>query len=52
MTVFVAHGLKEGEPAREANEEIENLLVSWDEALDLVTRRFSEIQAMPSFFSS
>src|SRR6476469_5171074 len=32
MWIFVARQLTEGPPAREANEEIENLLVSWDEA--------------------
>ena len=36
MWIYVARGLKEGPPAREANEEIENLLVSWDEALAMV----------------
>jgi ADP-ribose pyrophosphatase len=38
MWIYVARGLKEGPPAREANEEIENLLVSWDEALAMVDR--------------
>jgi ADP-ribose pyrophosphatase len=38
MWVFVARGLTEGEHAREANEEIENLVVSWDEALAMIDR--------------
>jgi ADP-ribose pyrophosphatase len=38
MWIFVARGLKEGPPAREANEEIENLLVSWEDALAMVDR--------------
>lgn len=38
MWVFVARGLTPGEPAREANEEIENLVVSWDEALAMIDR--------------
>jgi ADP-ribose pyrophosphatase len=38
MWIYIARGLKEGPPAREANEEIENLLVSWDEALAMVDR--------------
>ena len=42
MWIFVAKGLAEGPPAREPNEEIENLVVSWDEALAMVDRR--EIQ--------
>ena len=36
--VFVAHGLTPGDPAREANEEIENLIVSWAEALAMIDR--------------
>ena len=40
--IFVAKGLMPGPPAREANEEIENLVVSWDDALAMVDRR--EIQ--------
>jgi ADP-ribose pyrophosphatase len=36
--VFVATGLTPGEPAREANEEIENLIVSWSEALAMIDR--------------
>jgi ADP-ribose pyrophosphatase len=39
MRIFVAKGLTEGPPAREANEEIENLVVSWEEALAMVDRR-------------
>ena len=42
MWIFVAKGLTAGPPAREANEEIENLVVSWDEALAMVDSR--EIQ--------
>jgi ADP-ribose pyrophosphatase len=38
MHVFLATGLTPGPPHREANEEIENLVVTWDEALDLVDR--------------
>lgn len=38
MWIYVARGLKEGPPAREANEEIENLLVSWDDALSMIDR--------------
>lgn len=38
MHVFLATGLTPGEPRREANEEIENLVVTWDEALDMVDR--------------
>jgi len=38
MWVFVAHGLTAGEPAREPNEEIENLLVSREEALAMIHR--------------
>jgi ADP-ribose pyrophosphatase len=36
MWIFIATGLTPGEPAREANEEIENLIVSWDEALAMI----------------
>jgi ADP-ribose pyrophosphatase len=36
MVVFVARNLTPGEPAREPNEEIENLIVSWNEALAMV----------------
>jgi ADP-ribose pyrophosphatase len=42
MWLFVATGLTPGEHAREANEEIENLIVSWDEALAMIDR--GEIQ--------
>jgi ADP-ribose pyrophosphatase len=42
MWIFVAKGLTAGPPAREANEEIENLVVSWDEALAMLDSR--EIQ--------
>jgi ADP-ribose pyrophosphatase len=42
MWIFVAKGLSAGPHAREANEEIENLVVSWDEALAMLDRR--EIQ--------
>ena len=38
MWIFVAKGLTAGEHAREPNEEIENYLVSWDEALALIDR--------------
>ena len=36
MHLFVASELTPGEPQREANEEIENLVLSWDEALAMV----------------
>jgi ADP-ribose pyrophosphatase len=39
MWIYIAKGLTEGPPAREANEEIENLIVSYDEALAMVDRR-------------
>jgi ADP-ribose pyrophosphatase len=38
MWIFVARDLTAGDPAREANEEIENLIVSWDEALAMIDR--------------
>jgi ADP-ribose pyrophosphatase len=38
MWIFVAQDLTEGDPAREANEEIENLVVSWDDALAMIDR--------------
>jgi ADP-ribose pyrophosphatase len=38
MWVFVARGLTSGEHAREENEEIENLVVAWDEALAMIDR--------------
>ncbi len=40
--VFVAQGLTAGDHAREPNEEIENLVVTWSEALNMVER--GEIQ--------
>lgn len=36
MWIFVARGLIEGQHAREANEEIENFIVTWDEALHMI----------------
>jgi len=42
MWIFVAKGLTPGEHAREPNEEIENFIVSWDDALTMIDRR--EIQ--------
>jgi ADP-ribose pyrophosphatase len=38
MWVFVGRELTAGPPAREDNEEIENLVVSWDEALAMIDR--------------
>ena len=38
MWIYVARDLTPGEPAREANEEIENLIVPWDEALAMIDR--------------
>jgi ADP-ribose pyrophosphatase len=38
MWVYVATDLTAGDPAREANEEIENLLISWSDALSLIDR--------------
>lgn len=38
MHVFVAQGLREGAPAREAGENIDNLIVAWDEALAMIDR--------------
>jgi ADP-ribose pyrophosphatase len=38
MWIFIARELSAGEPAREANEEIENLIVSWDEAFQMLDR--------------
>lgn len=38
MYVFLARDLTPGEPRREANEEIENLVIRWDEALAMVDR--------------
>lgn len=42
MWVYVARDLTPGPPAREANEEIENFVVTWDEALAMIDR--GEIQ--------
>jgi ADP-ribose pyrophosphatase len=42
MHVFTAAELKPGPAHREANEEIENLVVDWDEALQMIAR--GEIQ--------
>jgi ADP-ribose pyrophosphatase len=38
MWIYAADGLAAGEPQREPNEEIENLVLTWDEALLLVER--------------
>jgi ADP-ribose pyrophosphatase len=38
MWIFVATELTAGPPAREANEEIENLIVSWEQALTMIDR--------------
>ncbi len=38
MRLFVAHELTAGPPHREANEQIENHVVRWGEALDLIRR--------------
>lgn len=38
MIVYLATDLTPGPPRREANEEIENLVVAWDEALAMVER--------------
>jgi ADP-ribose diphosphatase len=38
MHIYVASELTPGEPRREANEEIENLVLSWDEALAMLDR--------------
>jgi ADP-ribose pyrophosphatase len=38
MWIYVARGLTPGEPKREPNEEIENLVLRWGEALALVER--------------
>lgn len=42
MHLFVAEGLTAGEAAREAGEEIDNLIVPWREAVDMARR--GEIQ--------
>jgi ADP-ribose pyrophosphatase len=36
MHVFVAEGLTAGDPAREAGENIDNLIVRWEDALRMV----------------
>ena len=38
MHAFVASSLTAGTPAREANEQIENLIVAWETAMSMVTR--------------
>jgi ADP-ribose pyrophosphatase len=38
MWVYAAHGLTAGEQKLEPNEEIENLIVTWDEALAMIER--------------
>lgn len=38
MHVFVAEGLTAGDPAREAGEQIDNLVVAWAEALAMIDR--------------
>jgi len=38
MHLFVARDLTAGKPAREAGEEIDNLVVAWDEAVAMVLR--------------
>jgi ADP-ribose pyrophosphatase len=38
MYVFVARDLEPGEPAREPNEQIENYVVAYDEALAMIHR--------------
>jgi ADP-ribose pyrophosphatase len=38
MDAFVATGLTPGPPRREANEHIENFVVTWDEAMEMVGR--------------
>lgn len=38
MYAFVATGLSEHAPAREAGEDIKNCVVSWDEAMTLIQR--------------
>jgi ADP-ribose pyrophosphatase len=38
MHIYLASGLTAGEPRREANEEIENLVVTWAEALAMLDR--------------
>jgi ADP-ribose pyrophosphatase len=38
MHIFLASGLTPGDPRREANEEIDNLVVTWAEALAMLDR--------------
>jgi ADP-ribose pyrophosphatase len=38
MWIFVARDLTAGDPAREANEQIENYIVAWDDALAMIDR--------------
>lgn len=38
MHVFVAEGMTAGDPAREAGENIDNLIVPWEEALAMIDR--------------
>ncbi len=38
MILYLARGLSEGVPAREAGEQIENLVVPWQEAMEMVGR--------------
>jgi ADP-ribose pyrophosphatase len=38
MHVFVAEGLSAGDPSREAGENIDNLIVPWEEAIAMVLR--------------
>jgi ADP-ribose pyrophosphatase len=38
MSLFVAEGLTEGETAREPGEDIDNLIVPWDEAVAMAER--------------
>jgi ADP-ribose pyrophosphatase len=38
MWLYTARGLTAGQHAREPNEEIENLIVDWDEALSMIGR--------------
>jgi len=38
MNVFVAEGLTAGDPARETGEQIDNLVVRWDDALAMIDR--------------
>ena len=39
MWLYAAHDLLPGDHAREPNEEIENFVITWEEALELVDRR-------------